>query len=276
MRHLNILLIICTFITLSCNSQTGNSQNDTTKTYKNILLTRNSDNNTIKNLNLKDTFVYIHKLAKYADTSNLRRFENEIIKFKKLDSIDNSHKNSCLNTENEILFIGSSSIRKWKTLKSDMYPIRVKNRGFGGSTIAEVIQYTKRIILPHNPQFIVLYAGENDLTIDTIKPSDVLETLKIFTEMIDFYLPKTKIYYISIKPSLARARLWQKMEVTNFLIQNYTETNSKIEYINVSDSMLDKSGEIKRDIFIRDKLHLNEKGYKIWTKIVKPYLLKLN
>ena len=35
-------------------------------------------------------------------------------------------------------------------------------------------------------------------------------------------------------------------------------------------NMLDENGGIKKDIFIKDKLHLNEKGYKIWANIIKP------
>lgn len=246
---IGILIIIG--LSISCLNQ--NSQND----YKEI-------NEQIKKKKVKkDTFIYKKDLSKFADTLNLDRFESEILNFERFDAKGNF-------TKNGIVFIGSSSIRKWKTLENDMTPLSVINRGFGGSTIPEVIYYFQRIILPYNPKTIVLYAGENDLTSKQTSPHNVLETLKIFVNMTNFYLPATNIYFISIKPSIARKHLWRKMELTNMLIRDYMEAKGKINYIDVSSSMLKKNGEIRTDIFVADNLHLNQNGYQIWTKIIKP------
>ena len=38
--------------------------------------------------------------------------------------------------------------------------------------------------------------------------------------------------------------------------------------------MLDANGEVKKDIFVDDDLHLNEKGYRIWTAAVKSVLMQ--
>ena len=38
--------------------------------------------------------------------------------------------------------------------------------------------------------------------------------------------------------------------------------------------MLDAQGKPRLEIFRKDGLHLNEKGYAMWTAIVKPKLLK--
>jgi hypothetical protein len=63
-----------------------------------------------------------------------------------------------------IVFTGSSSIRFWDTLENDMKPLQVINRGFGGSQIAHVNQYASRIVIPYRPRVVVLYAGDNDLS----------------------------------------------------------------------------------------------------------------
>src|SRR6478752_1255994 len=63
-----------------------------------------------------------------------------------------------------VLFIGSSSIRVWKTAESDFADLMAVNRGFGGSHLEDVIFYAPRIVLPYKPKLIVLYAGENDQT----------------------------------------------------------------------------------------------------------------
>src|SRR5204862_7468203 len=62
-----------------------------------------------------------------------------------------------------IVFTGSSSIRLWRTLRQDMFPLAVVNRGFGGAQIAHVSHYAQRIILPYRPRAVVLYAGVDDL-----------------------------------------------------------------------------------------------------------------
>jgi lysophospholipase L1-like esterase len=38
--------------------------------------------------------------------------------------------------------------------------------------------------------------------------------------------------------------------------------------------MLDADGNVRKDLFVEDGLHMNKKGYDIWTKVIRPYLLK--
>ena len=114
---------------------------------------------------------------------NLDKFESEIRKFEHIDSITTYDPES-------ILFVGSSSIRRWESLTQDMAPMSVINRGFGGSTIPEVIYYADRIILPFHPKLLVLYCGENDLANDKAKPNQAVKSFKKFYT----YFPKSPIY----------------------------------------------------------------------------------
>jgi lysophospholipase L1-like esterase len=215
---------------------------------------------------VRDTFDYLYELSQILDTSRLDRFENEILRFEGIDSVIPVK-------QNQILFIGSSSIRKWKTLHDDMEPLYVIQRGFGGSTIPEVIFYARRIIFPYAPKTIVIYAGENDLVSSKVQAEDVLKTCKLFVKTIKYYLPETHIYFVSIKPSIARLKYLDKMLKANVLIKKYTQEEKIVDFIDVSSSMLDRKGNVKENIFIHDNLHLNEKGYKIWTKKIKKHLL---
>jgi hypothetical protein len=106
---------------------------------------------------------------------------------------------------NRILFVGSSSIRKWKTLQEDMAPLKVINRGFGGSKIPDIIYYVNRIVLPYKPKTIVFYAGDNDMSRGKRhSPEQVLDNCRTFTNLIHAELPETKIFFISIIPSKLR------------------------------------------------------------------------
>lgn len=175
-----------------------------------------------------------------------------------------------------ILFVGSSSIVKWKTLARDMAPLRVLNRGFGGSHIDHVNHYADRIIAPYAPSVVVLYAGDNDLAAGTKKtPASVLGDFEQFVRIVraeDVDLP---IYFIAIKPSRARWGRWPEMSEGNRLIADYASKASGITYIDIATPMLTESGgEPPSSLFIIDGLHLSEAGYRLWTEIIRPVLMK--
>ena len=83
-------------------------------------------------------------------------FRDEILRFAELDWT--TPPPPC-----PVLFVGSSSIRMWRTLAEDMAPMPVVNRGFGGSAIGQSNLYFDRIVAPYRPRAIVFYAGENDI-----------------------------------------------------------------------------------------------------------------
>ena len=243
MKYLSLVLLI--FI-LSCSTQ-GQSNHE-----------ENSD-----------SIYYMHEMSAYLDTSFLNRYEEDIIEYERRDSISGI-------TKGQVLFIGSSSIHKWVSLEEDMFPIPVINRGFGGSTLPEVIYYFKRIVKPYKPSVIVLYEGDNDITAESLTHEVVLESFKLFVRLTKKHLPNTHVYFLSVKPSPAREIFLDKLLITNTLLEEYCNENNNLFYIDITGPMYDQMGEIRRDIFLRDKLHLNEKGYKIWSKIIKDALLKNN
>ncbi len=173
-----------------------------------------------------------------------------------------------------IVFTGSSSIRFWKSLATDMNPLDVINRGFGGSQIAEVNHYASRIVLPYRPRAVVLYAGDNDLSPPWSKtPERVFADFQQFVEIIHSNLPETWIYYVSIKPSILRWTNWEKIKRTNELIAAYIRTQPRTQFIDIDAAMLDAQGKPRAELFRKDGLHMNAQGYEVWTAIIKPVLL---
>ena len=177
-----------------------------------------------------------------------------------------------------IVFTGSSSIRFWKSLKEDMAPLPVVNRGFGGSQIPQVTHYADRIVLPYQPRAVVFYAGENDMAglfLSSKKgPTEIRDAYRRFCEKIHGALPDVPIYYISTKPPKRRLRLWPAMQVANQLVREYCASGKRLRYIDIVPAMLDTAGKPRRDVFKWDGIHLNEKGYAIWTSVVRPVLLE--
>lgn len=170
-----------------------------------------------------------------------------------------------------IVFTGSSSIRLWTTLQEDMKPLDVINRGFGGSTIAQVNRFAARVVLPRKPRAVVLYAGDNDLYIWRKSPEAVLEDFKRFVNIVHTQLPDTWIYYISIKP--APKGNWATFSKANGMIESYIRSETRVQFINVSSAMLDSQGHLRPGFYGADPMHMNASGYVLWTSIIKPILI---
>lgn len=195
-------------------------------------------------------------------------FHDEIQAFKKQDSVS-------MPPQKSILFVGSSSFRMWTNIKEDFRMHSVINRGFGGSSLPDVIRYANDIIFPYQPSQVVIYCGENDLAAsDTVTSQIVYERFQHLFEMIRKQLPNTAVAFVSIKPSPSRAHLLQKVIAANDLIREFLKKQQKTAYIDVFSAMVDQQGNPKPDLFIDDKLHMNQKGYAIWVEIIGPYLIK--
>jgi lysophospholipase L1-like esterase len=170
-----------------------------------------------------------------------------------------------------ILFIGSSSIRLWKTLAQDLPEHTVINRGFGGSQIADSVHFVDRMVVPYQPKRIVMYAGGNDIN-GGKTPEQVASDFKAFVARVHTKLPDTKIAYISIAPNPARWAQVERVKAANELIRGFTKTDKRLQFIDVFPHMLGADGMPLPDIFVDDHLHMNEKGYAIWKRVVSAAL----
>lgn len=196
--------------------------------------------------------------------SGLFAYENDIRLFNTID------RRKTLK-DSAILFIGSSTIRKWRTLEEDMSDINIINRGFGGSKVRHVLFFFDKVVVPYKPSVIVFYEGDNDMA-SRITPKVFSDSCKAFIEKTHSCLPGTFIYLVSIKPCFARMKYWTKMQQANKLLQKLAEKYPHVEYIDVAKAMYDKDGELMENIFASDGLHLNDKGYTIWTETIKKRL----
>jgi lysophospholipase L1-like esterase len=191
-------------------------------------------------------------------------FEKDILAFEASDKTNPPPKQA-------VLFIGSSSIRMWRTLAQDFPEYRVINRGFGGSQIADSIHFADRIVIPYQPRVIVFYAGGNDINAGK-SPQTVANDFKRFVGKVREELPATKVVYISVAPNPARWAQIDRVRGANRLIRDYTAKEANLSFIDVHPHMLGDDGQPKPDIYLPDRLHMNEKGYAIWKRVVGEHL----
>jgi lysophospholipase L1-like esterase len=218
-----------------------------------------------KYINLLFFFLF---LAFSSHKSAAQPFIEDIQNFKKQDSIAAPPKNA-------ILFVGSSSFTNWKDVQSYFPTHIIINRGFGGSSLTDVIRYANDIIFPYQPKQIVIYCGENDIAGDSVVTGKmVYERFKQLFEIIRKKSPNVPIAFISLKPSPSRWYLKEKMIDANIRIKKYLKKKNNANFINVYNAMLDANGTPKKEIFLEDNLHMKANGYAIWQKIIEPYLKK--
>ncbi|MDO3641415.1 GDSL-type esterase/lipase family protein [Mucilaginibacter sp. L3T2-6] len=193
-------------------------------------------------------------------------FDNEIRAFKHQDSLQFPPKDG-------ILFIGSSSIRKWADLESRFPNEPIIRRGVGGCELWQVVDYyTPYILFPYKPRKIFIYAGENDIA-GGKTGRFVFEEFRKLWKMIHQKLPKTTIYFMSVKPSPSRAKFIGEVNIANSLIRKYLKNKKNSIFVDVS-TVLFKPGTTTPDnsLFEADLLHLNKTGYDRWQKVLEPFV----
>jgi lysophospholipase L1-like esterase len=172
-----------------------------------------------------------------------------------------------------ILFIGSSTIRLWKTLAEDFPDRRVVNRGFGGSEIVDSTHFADRLIFPHEPKQIFLRAGGNDIHAGRT-PTEVAHDFAEFVRVVHARLPRTEILYIAVNPAPARWGESDKYRELNRLIRQMALDMPRVGVVDAYDVSLAPEGRARPELFVADGLHFSPEGYKLLAERVRPFLAR--
>ncbi|SFK97790.1 SGNH/GDSL hydrolase family protein [Lysobacter sp. cf310] len=201
--------------------------------------------------------------ATAAAPNDWARFEPDIAAFEAEDS-------RVRRMPGAVVFVGSSSFRLWTTLHEDLPGIVAINRGYGGSRVYDSVHYADRIVTPYQPRAVVFYAGDNDLQ-EGRTPQEVAHDFAAFVQRARAAQPGLPIAFVSIKPSPVRAHLLPQVRSANLLIRDYAARH-QVAYLDVYTPMLDARAQPREDLFVADRLHMNEKGYAIWAQVIGPWL----
>lgn len=201
----------------------------------------------------------------YAQHTEKYPFENEIIAFKKADSLNTPAKGG-------ILFIGSSSIRLWDDLEQRFPDKPIIKRGVGGCELSHFpTYYMDAIVYPYDASKIFIYAGENDIAKGK-SAEQVFKSFKQLWTLIHTKQPETRIYFLSIKYSNSRVKGFNEVKKANNKIRKFLRKKKNSTYIDVASVTLGADGKPDDTLFKNDKLHLNTLGYDRWQSVLQPYL----
>ncbi len=192
----------------------------------------------------------------------IEKWEKDIIKLETLDREEQDPKRA-------VLFLGSSSIRRWETMAEDLHPWPTIRRGYGGAKFSDLAIFTQRLVKPHKPSAIAIFVAndisgkEQDKT-----PEQVIELVKFVASEIRELAPTTPLFFFEITPTSSRFSVWDKIQQVNLLVKNHCEQTENTYFIATAEHFL-VEGAPNDALFVDDKLHLNDEGYKLWAKIVK-------
>ncbi len=196
------------------------------------------------------------------------RFEDAIQAFEKMDQID-------MPPQGSIVLTGSSSIARWNNqAAAALSPLTVIPRGFGGSVMEDLLYYLDRVALIYKPRAILIYEGDNDTSYG-ISENKIVTQFEQIVAKVYATMPETRIYVLSVKPSVARLNVWSEAQQVSERLEAISKSDPQIHYVDVASPFLKVDGSVMTDIFVEDNLHLNDKGNEIWGATIKAALMTI-
>jgi len=174
-----------------------------------------------------------------------------------------------------VVFVGSSSIRMWDSLRADFPGVPVLNRGFGGSRMDDVLRYADRLVFRYRPRAVVLYEGDNDLE-EGRTPARIAGDVAEFLARLRTTIPLARVVCLSVKPSPSRWKLAPQVRETNKLLQAVVAQDTMATFVDVYTPMLGADGRPRPELFRADSLHMTPAGYAIWRETLAPALKDLH
>lgn len=197
----------------------------------------------------------------------VEKFESAIVAWEKKDKTEVADRTS-------ILFIGSSSIRRWESLPKDLAPWKTVGRGYGGAKFSDLAVLAPRLLAAHHPRGVVVYVG-NDITgkpEQDKKPEEIVRLFSVVVGAIKKQVPQAEIFMIAITPAPSRFKVWPETQEANRQLREYCEKDSKLHFIETHPSYLTADGQPRPELYVKDQLHQNEDGYLIWSGIIRKEL----
>ena len=213
-------------------------------------------------------FQWMDMERQYVNIPQPNHFELEILAFEKTDI-------QTFPPLGATLFVGSSSIRLWRTLSEDLPGITYINRGFGGSSTSDVLHFFDRIVAPYHPSAIVFFTGTNDLA-SGVTPQKVTNNTEEFIKRASALFPDVQIFILSNTIAVSRKHLYAKYHEANRLIEKMLKKYNNAVLVDVTTPGLQDNGAPRPEIYTSDSLHLNRSGYKMWGETLRPFLLGSN
>jgi len=203
--------------------------------------------------------------AAYAEAAE-KRWGSAIEELQALDKTEQ-------HPENAILFIGSSSVRLWQSIESDMAPFPVIRRGYGGAKFSDVAVFAERLITPHQYDAMVVFVANDVVGKSTDLSVDEVERLtRHVVGVSQQHQSDSPVLLVEITPTASRLVAWPKIRRVNDRLREISLTTPNVYFVETADYYLDAKGKPIDEYFKSDRLHQTEAGYTVWGALIKRRL----
>lgn len=156
------------------------------------------------------------------------------------------------------------------------------NTGIAGITSKMLLNFIDEGVVKYQPKQVVIMIGTNDLG-DTVmeSPRDIALNVKEMVEIIHYNCLDAKIYLVAPIPCIEKAHGYKAIkkgirsnDVLKIIFKEYKNVipYEYVTFINPYSALCNKKGEPIAEYY-EDGLHINEKGYQAYTKVIKEVLL---
>jgi lysophospholipase L1-like esterase len=197
-------------------------------------------------------------------TASPDRFEKNVLAYEAADKAAPAPRGA-------ILLVGDSQFYRWRTLADDLPGYTVVNRGIDSFQTSDLIHFTDRLVLPYAPRFIVMHVGGNDVN-NGKNPEQILADVQAFVARVRAVMPAVPIAFSSITPGPGR---WNQAAVrkrTNDVVKAWVSAQPNMHFIDLWDVMLTPDGQPREDLWVEDRIHPNQAGYRIRVQVMRPLL----
>ncbi|WP_020075842.1 GDSL-type esterase/lipase family protein [Cryocola sp. 340MFSha3.1] len=170
-----------------------------------------------------------------------------------------------------VLLTGSSFFEFWTSSDEDLAPLRSTNIGIGGTKAGDHLWFFDRMVVPFDPEVLVVYVGSNDINgipFASKPAADAAPLVLRYLESARRRLPDSRIYYVAITEAPARARVRGEITLANAMIEAEADRVG-FRFIETSSFLLRPDGSIDRGLFGPDRLHFNARGYERFASAVR-------
>jgi lysophospholipase L1-like esterase len=192
------------------------------------------------------------------------RFEKNVVAYEDAERATPSPRGA-------ILLVGDSQFYRWRTLAEDLPGYTVVNRGIDSFQTSDLVHFTERLVLPYGPRFIVTHVGGNDVN-NNKSPEQILADFQAFVGKVRAVMPDVPIAFSSITPGPGR---WNQADVrkrTNDVVKAWVATQANMHFIDLWDAMLTADGQPREELWVEDRVHPNQAGYRIRVDVMRPLL----
>jgi lysophospholipase L1-like esterase len=194
----------------------------------------------------------------------VNRFEKNVLAYEVADKASPPPRGA-------ILLVGDSQFYRWRTLAEDLQGYTVVNRGIDSFQTSDLVHFTERLVLPYAPRFIVMHVGGNDVN-NGKSPEQILADVQAFVRIVRAVMPAVPIAFSSITPGPGR---WNQAAVrrqTNDTVKAWVTAQPNMHFIDLWDVMLTADGQPREDLWVEDRIHPNQAGYRIRVQVMRPLL----